>query len=55
VRAIIASPFNPVSGVVFIAPAFTGRRNATFCLLTATVGLFLAARFFGYHYVYPVR
>ena len=52
--AIIASPFILFQVWLFIAPGlYRQEKRYILPFMTATVGLFLAGAFFGYHYVYP--
>jgi sec-independent protein translocase protein TatC len=52
--AIIASPFILFQVWLFIAPGlYRNEKRWILPFMSATVGLFLAGAFFGYHYVYP--
>jgi sec-independent protein translocase protein TatC len=52
--AIIASPFILFQVWLFIAPGlYRHEKRWIWPFMSATVGLFLAGAFFGYHYVYP--
>jgi sec-independent protein translocase protein TatC len=52
--AILASPFILYQVWLFIAPGlYRDEKKYILPFMTATVGLFLAGAFFGYHYVYP--
>jgi sec-independent protein translocase protein TatC len=52
--AILASPFILFQVWLFIAPGlYRQEKRYILPFMTATVGLFLAGAFFGYHYVYP--
>jgi sec-independent protein translocase protein TatC len=52
--AIIASPFILFQVWLFIAPGlYRNEKRYILPFMSATVGLFLAGAFFGYHYVYP--
>ena len=52
--AIIASPFILFQVWLFIAPGlYRQEKRYILPFMTATVSLFLAGAFFGYHYVYP--
>ncbi len=54
--AILASPFILFQVWLFIAPGlYRQEKRYILPFMTATVGLFLAGAFFGYHYVYPGR
>jgi sec-independent protein translocase protein TatC len=51
---IIASPFILFQVWLFIAPGlYRNEKRYIWPFMSATVGLFLAGAFFGYHYVYP--
>lgn len=52
--AIMASPFVLFQVWLFISPGlYRNEKRYVLPFMTATVGLFLAGAFFGYHYVYP--
>jgi sec-independent protein translocase protein TatC len=52
--AIIASPFVLYQVWLFISPGlYRQEKRYILPFMSATVGLFLAGAFFGYHYVYP--
>ena len=52
--AILASPFILFQVWLFISPGlYRQEKRYILPFMTATVGLFLAGAFFGYHYVYP--
>src|ERR1700761_4931383 len=52
--AIMASPFILFQVWLFIAPGlYRNEKRWILPFMSATVGLFLAGAFFGYHYVYP--
>ena len=52
--AILASPFVLYQVWLFISPGlYRNEKRYVLPFMTATVGLFLAGAFFGYHYVYP--
>ena len=52
--AILSSPFILYQVWLFIAPGlYRQEKKYILPFMTATVGLFLAGAFFGYHYVYP--
>jgi sec-independent protein translocase protein TatC len=52
--AILASPFILFQVWLFIAPGlYRNEKRWILPFMSATVGLFLAGAFFGYHYVYP--
>lgn len=52
--AILASPFILYQVWLFISPGlYRNEKRYVWPFMTATVGLFLAGAFFGYHYVYP--
>jgi sec-independent protein translocase protein TatC len=52
--AILASPFILYQVWLFISPGlYRNEKRYILPFMTATVGLFLAGAFFGYHYVYP--
>lgn len=52
--AIIASPFILYQVWLFISPGlYRNEKRYVLPFMSATVGLFLAGAFFGYHYVYP--
>ncbi len=51
---ILASPFVLYQVWLFISPGlYRNEKQYVLPFMTATVGLFLAGAFFGYHYVYP--
>ncbi len=51
---IVASPFILYQVWLFIAPGlYQHERRYVVPFMVATIGLFLAGAFFGYHYVYP--
>jgi sec-independent protein translocase protein TatC len=52
--AILASPFVLFQVWLFISPGlYRQEKRYVLPFMSATVGLFLAGAFFGYHYVYP--
>lgn len=52
--AVIASPFVLYQVWMFISPGlYQHEKRYVVPFMSATVGLFLAGAFFGYHYVYP--
>jgi sec-independent protein translocase protein TatC len=52
--AILASPFILFQVWLFISPGlYRTEKRYVLPFMSATVGLFLAGAFFGYHYVYP--
>src|SRR6201996_1965736 len=52
--AILASPFILYQVWLFISPGlYRNEKRYVLPFMTATIGLFLAGAFFGYHYVYP--
>jgi sec-independent protein translocase protein TatC len=52
--AILASPFILFQVWLFISPGlYRHEKRYIWPFMTATIGLFLAGAFFGYHYVYP--
>lgn len=52
--AILASPFVLYQVWLFISPGlYRNEKRYVLPFMSATIGLFLAGAFFGYHYVYP--
>jgi sec-independent protein translocase protein TatC len=52
--AILASPFILFQVWLFISPGlYRHEKRYVWPFMTATIGLFLAGAYFGYHYVYP--